>query len=175
LGRFIAQERNVRGLTQGDVAKAIGVSSSAVSGWEAGKTTPDKLNYEQLVIFFGPQFGPGPEARNPRHNDKTDKFPVDMSDLISEPEEDLTSEHEEEPISEPEQVVVPGLLQPIDWKEPKPESFHTIDGTLHLGPGPEPKDAAPKSERRSLTIEECVDALNGMGFDVIISRKSKLS
>lgn len=40
-GRFIAEKRKERGLTQADVAKALYVTVTAVSKWERGVTYPD--------------------------------------------------------------------------------------------------------------------------------------
>ena len=41
LGQKIADARKGRGLTQGDLAKAVGVTAQAVSKWERGNSCPD--------------------------------------------------------------------------------------------------------------------------------------
>ena len=41
LGQKIADARKRRGLTQGDLAKAVGVTAQAVSKWERGNSCPD--------------------------------------------------------------------------------------------------------------------------------------
>jgi transcriptional regulator with XRE-family HTH domain len=41
LGQKIADARKLRGLTQGDLAKAVGVTAQAVSKWERGNSCPD--------------------------------------------------------------------------------------------------------------------------------------
>ena len=41
LGQKIADARRSRGLTQGDLAKAVGVTAQAVSKWERGNSCPD--------------------------------------------------------------------------------------------------------------------------------------
>lgn len=41
LGQKIADARKMRGLTQGDLAKAVGVTAQAVSKWERGNSCPD--------------------------------------------------------------------------------------------------------------------------------------
>jgi len=45
IGEFLRKMRKARGLTQGDVAEALGVSAQAVSKWERGENLPD-------VAFF---------------------------------------------------------------------------------------------------------------------------
>ncbi len=44
--------RAERGLTQKDVAKAIGVAQSAVTFWENGKRVPNALAIIALAKFF---------------------------------------------------------------------------------------------------------------------------
>ena len=41
IGKFIANERKKKKLTQIELAKKIGVSNSAISKWEAGNGMPD--------------------------------------------------------------------------------------------------------------------------------------
>ena len=41
VGKFIAQCRKEKGLTQAQVAKTFGISNAAVSKWENGKSCPD--------------------------------------------------------------------------------------------------------------------------------------
>lgn len=50
----IRAKREVRGETQYDVAKAIGVHKSAVSSWETGITVPTQNHYDALVNHFYP-------------------------------------------------------------------------------------------------------------------------
>jgi transcriptional regulator with XRE-family HTH domain len=45
--------REGRGLTQGELAKAIGVRQTAVSGWELGEREPDLATLVKLAEFFG--------------------------------------------------------------------------------------------------------------------------
>ncbi len=60
LGDRIAAWRQVKGLTQRDLAKAIGVSVAAVYQWEGtgeSKTSPSQTNLEALVVALGLTMG----------------------------------------------------------------------------------------------------------------------
>lgn len=48
IGRFISECRKQKGLTQAQLAEALGVSDKSVSRWENGKTMPDLSIYEPL-------------------------------------------------------------------------------------------------------------------------------
>lgn len=41
IGRFIAENRKLKGLTQFQLAEQLGVSDRAVSKWETGQSLPD--------------------------------------------------------------------------------------------------------------------------------------
>lgn len=41
IGAFLREVRKERGLTQGQLAEALGVSQKSISRWENGKTMPD--------------------------------------------------------------------------------------------------------------------------------------
>lgn len=49
----IASWRKARGLTQPALASAAGVSVSAVSLWEAGKSSPSQEHLQAIVDLFG--------------------------------------------------------------------------------------------------------------------------
>lgn len=53
LGARIAAWRKHFGLPQRDLAVAAGVTVSAVSYWESGKTTPTQANLAAIVEAFG--------------------------------------------------------------------------------------------------------------------------
>lgn len=55
IGRFISECRKQKGLTQAQLAEALGVSDKSVSRWENGKTMPDLSIYESLCEIFGIQ------------------------------------------------------------------------------------------------------------------------
>lgn len=46
-------ERKKKGLSQEDVAKALGVSGPAVSMWETGKTAPRMPMLKRLAALYG--------------------------------------------------------------------------------------------------------------------------
>lgn len=48
IGRFISECRKQKGLTQAQLAEALGVSDKTISRWENGKTMPDLSFYEPL-------------------------------------------------------------------------------------------------------------------------------
>ena len=51
-GSFISQLRKEKGLTQKQLADAIGVTDKAVSRWETAKNYPDIELLEQIAHFF---------------------------------------------------------------------------------------------------------------------------
>lgn len=48
IGRFIAECRKEKGLTQEELAEKLGVSNRSISRWETGKTMPDYSLYENI-------------------------------------------------------------------------------------------------------------------------------
>jgi transcriptional regulator with XRE-family HTH domain len=52
LGKSIYGARRKAGLTQAEVAAAIGVSQSLISDWEKGNTVPLAINIYQLARLF---------------------------------------------------------------------------------------------------------------------------
>lgn len=52
-GKFISTKRNEKNLTQGQLAKQLGVSSKTVAKWEAGKCLPDSAVVERLCEALG--------------------------------------------------------------------------------------------------------------------------
>ena len=48
IGRFIAEKRRARNLTQEQLAELLGVSNKTVSKWETGKSMPDYSIVESL-------------------------------------------------------------------------------------------------------------------------------
>jgi transcriptional regulator with XRE-family HTH domain len=53
IGRFIAERRRARGLTQGALAEALGVSNRTVSKWECGGGLPELANVLPLCSLLG--------------------------------------------------------------------------------------------------------------------------
>ena len=67
IGKRIRQMRTNKGLTQEDLATALGVSNQAVSRWETGITSPDIYLLPSIALFFGVTideiFNPTPEEK----------------------------------------------------------------------------------------------------------------
>ena len=53
IGRFIAANRRKRGLTQRQLAEALGVSNRTVSKWECGDGLPELANILPLCALLG--------------------------------------------------------------------------------------------------------------------------
>lgn len=49
---FLSARKNA-GLSQADVAEALGVSAAAVCQWETGKTVPDSRKLPRIAEVFG--------------------------------------------------------------------------------------------------------------------------
>ena len=67
------QLRRGRGISQEELANAVGVSRQAVQKWEAGSSTPDLENLSALAEYFGVTLdylvrGVEPEASTIRHS-----------------------------------------------------------------------------------------------------------
>ncbi len=52
VGRFIAEQRKAKGLTQKQLAEELNVTDKAVSKWETGRSYPDVETLERLSGFF---------------------------------------------------------------------------------------------------------------------------
>ena len=44
--------RQINGLTQGDLAKALGISRSTIASWESNRRTPELKAVETIADFF---------------------------------------------------------------------------------------------------------------------------
>ena len=53
LGVALAQERERKGKTQADVAKFLGISAQAISGWERGQRKIDSVSLLKLLLWLG--------------------------------------------------------------------------------------------------------------------------
>ena len=53
LGRLICSRRKARGLTQEQLAEAVGVARQTVSKWETGETVPDAESLGKLASVLG--------------------------------------------------------------------------------------------------------------------------
>ena len=53
LSKFLIHERDKRGLSQQDVADAVGASLRNYQRWESGETFPHQYSMQKLQDFFG--------------------------------------------------------------------------------------------------------------------------
>ncbi len=53
IGRFIAERRRARDMTQRELAEALGVSNRTVSKWECGGGLPELANLLPLCALLG--------------------------------------------------------------------------------------------------------------------------
>ena len=53
LAENLALLRNIRGMTQEEVAEVIGISRQSYSKWEQGETIPDIEKCDWLAKFYG--------------------------------------------------------------------------------------------------------------------------
>lgn len=53
IGKFLAELRNEKKLTQSQVAEKFGVSDKTISRWENGKNLPDISMFDSICEFFG--------------------------------------------------------------------------------------------------------------------------
>lgn len=71
IGRFISECRKQKGLTQAQLAEALGVSDKTISRWENGKTMPDLSFYEPLCEILDIQISELLYARKMTDKEKT--------------------------------------------------------------------------------------------------------
>lgn len=48
MGEIIKEERTVKGITQSELAKAVGVTQDSISLWELGKRLPDTIYLRRI-------------------------------------------------------------------------------------------------------------------------------
>ena len=53
IGRFIATRRHERGMTQRELAEALGLSNRTISKWECGDGLPELANILPLCELLG--------------------------------------------------------------------------------------------------------------------------
>lgn len=57
MGEKIRQAREKAGMSQHELARALGISSTAISFWESGKTAPTVGNLYRLASILGVEPG----------------------------------------------------------------------------------------------------------------------
>ena len=83
VGKFIAQCRKEKGLTQAQVAKTFGISNAAVSKWENGKSCPDASIMIELCDLLGitvNELLSGERIRTEEYKEKAEKKLVELQD-----------------------------------------------------------------------------------------------
>ena len=70
IGKFIAQCRKEKGITQSQLAEQLGVSNKSISRWENGVTMPDISMYEALCLALDIQVSELLYAQRMSDNDK---------------------------------------------------------------------------------------------------------
>ena len=63
LGRKLRELRRIRGMSQGDLARAMGISQKQLSFWETGRATPQKRFLPRLADALACTTGELDEAR----------------------------------------------------------------------------------------------------------------
>ena len=51
IGKFIAENRKKKKLTQSELAEKLGVTDRSISNWENGKNMPDLVFLNHYVMF----------------------------------------------------------------------------------------------------------------------------
>jgi len=102
--------REASGMTQGDLAKALGVSAPTISFWETGRNTPRPKIAERLRALFAAQgTAPTPPPTRTGRAPKTPRAPQDRANPTVKPRPDDT--------------------EPIQQREPKPPMRPPVEAT----------------------------------------------
>lgn len=76
IGKFIAENRKKKKLTQSELAEKLGVTDRAVSNWENGKNMPDLSLFKPLCDILGISINElmsGEKINNKEYNDKLEE------------------------------------------------------------------------------------------------------
>ena len=81
IGRFIAEKRKERGLTQAQLAETFGITDRAVSKWETGRSLPDASIMLELCGLLGITVNDllcGEIVSMEKYNEETEKNLIEM-------------------------------------------------------------------------------------------------
>lgn len=81
IGRFIAEKRKERGLTQAQLAETFGITDRAVSKWETGRSLPDASIMLELCGLLGITVNDllcGEVVSMEKYNEETEKNLIEM-------------------------------------------------------------------------------------------------
>ncbi|MGH3466670.1 MAG: helix-turn-helix domain-containing protein, partial [Thermocrispum sp.] len=134
-----ARLRTAGGLSRADVARALGVSTSTVTGWETGKSSPAKERraaYGRLLEGLAQRY-PAPSA--PQAGSPDDDGREDVSQAVTEPEGVPGDTIEAQPslVPEPAADAAPARTRPSPPRKAVPRraaAAPTADGRFPHGP-----------------------------------------
>lgn len=85
IGKFIADERKLKKITQLELAEMLGVSDRAISNWENGKNMPDLSLFKPLCDILGISINElmsGERLNDDEYNDKLEENFINTIDYI---------------------------------------------------------------------------------------------
>ena len=86
IGKFIAENRKAKKLTQSELAEKLGISDRAVSNWENGKNMPDLSLFKPLCDILGISINElmsGEEISNKEYNEKLEENFINTIDYVN--------------------------------------------------------------------------------------------
>lgn len=85
IGKFIAENRKAKRITQSELAEKLGVTDRAVSNWENGKNMPDLSLFKPLCDILGitiNELMSGEKINNKEYNEKLEENIINTIDYI---------------------------------------------------------------------------------------------
>ena len=85
IGKFIAENRKLKKITQSELAEKLGVTDRSVSNWETGKNMPDLSLFKPLCEILGitiNELMSGEKLSNKEYNEKLEENFINTIDYI---------------------------------------------------------------------------------------------
>jgi len=85
IGKFIAENRKAKRITQSELAEKLGVTDRAVSNWENGKNMPDLSLFKPLCDILGitiNELMSGEKINNKEYNERLEENIINTIDYI---------------------------------------------------------------------------------------------
>lgn len=85
IGKFIAENRKIKKLTQAELAEKLGVTDRTISNWENGKNMPDLSLFKPLCDILGitiNELMSGEKISNQEYNEKLEENIINTIDYI---------------------------------------------------------------------------------------------
>ncbi len=85
IGKFIAENRKIKHITQAELAEKLGVTDRAISNWENGKNMPDLSLFKPLCDILGitiNELMSGEKIDNKEYNEKLEENFINTIDYI---------------------------------------------------------------------------------------------